>query len=423
MGRPPTSLLSFDQALDVISSYAAKLLSPPPGRRLQIPSRSDRLPLLECMGRVLAEPVVADRDQPPFDRSTRDGFAVHSAEFSRGDRLAVVGQVRAGTVWTGNVAAGQAIEIMTGAPVPQGTDSVAMVEHVTREGAQILALPNRALQPGDNIVPRSAEARSGDTILSPGLRIGPAHIALASSFGYCTLHVHARPQVAILSTGDELVELDTSPAPHQIRNSNSYTLAALVLQNGGEPIRLPIVPDDRNALHANIQAALSADLVLLTGGVSMGEYDLVEEVLLDFGAEFAFTGVLMQPGKPVVFGSLPRPGSSSRLPLFGLPGNPISAQVTFHCFAAPLLHALCAESDISPRFLLAALQHRVDANPILTRVLPARLGGTYHQPELRLIPWRGSGDLAANARADCYAVLPPRTQAFAPGEPVTVLLR
>jgi molybdopterin molybdotransferase len=213
------------------------------------------------------------------------------------------------------------------------------------------------------------------------------------------------------------------PDAQQIRNSNSYGLAALVARAGGEPVRLPIAPDSRSELEQTIHQARTADLMLLSGGVSMGKYDLVEEVLQSLGAEFFFTGVHMQPGKPVVFGRLP---ATSELPaqfFFGLPGNPISTQVTFHCFVEPLLQAISGAAVQGPRFVQATLSEEVAGKAGLMRLLPARLTSNRVRPEVRVVGWQGSGDLAANARANCYAVLPPEQKHFIAGEVITVLLR
>jgi molybdopterin molybdotransferase len=383
----------------------------------------EELPLLDSAGRILAQPIRADRDQPPFDRSTRDGFAVHAKDFSSGNWLRIAGQVRAGEVWTGRpLASGEAIEIMTGAPVPAGADAVAMVEHVEL-GEGVRALAGRSLRPGENIVPQGLEARLGDVVVAAGSAIGAAEIALAATAGLSELAVCAKPSVAIVATGDELVELRETPDSRQIRNSNSYALAALVAAAGGLPDRLATARDVREELLTRIAEARQHDVILFSGGVSMGKYDLVEEVLAELGAEFFFTGVKMQPGKPVVFGRLPlRDGAPARY-FFGLPGNPISTQVTFHCFVEPFLRTILGEFAPSPRFVRATLAQDVEGNPGLTRFLPARLVSDIRQPSVRLVGWQGSGDLAANARANCYAVFPPDRSEFRAGEVIPVLLR
>jgi molybdopterin molybdotransferase len=197
----------------------------------------------------------------------------------------------------------------------------------------------------------------------------------------------------------------------------------LVTQAGGTSWQLPVAPDRREELERLITQARDADMLLLSGGVSMGEYDLVEDVLLSLGAEFLFTGVKMQPGKPVVFGWLPERENKPALPFFGLPGNPVSTQVTFACFVEPLLRAMRGASVAGPRFAQATLADDVDGKPGLTRVLPARLDSNRVRPEVQLVVWQGSGDMAANARANCYVVLPPEIEGFRAGDIVSVLLK
>jgi molybdopterin molybdotransferase len=386
------------------------------------------VPLLESAGRVLAEPITADRDQPPFDRSTRDGFAVHAAEWSDGDSLRVIAQLRAGEAWQfGDVPAGAAVEIMTGAPVPPGADAVAMVEHAVHEGDQVRAAEGRRLTPGENIVPRGTEARVGAVVVPAGTTITAAEIAEAATCGVSGLRVYGRPKVAIIATGDELVGLEEQPAAHQIRNSNSCALAALVQAAGGEAHRLPVARDTCEDLRSRMSAAaaIGSDLLLFSGGVSAGKYDLVEEVLAEHKAEFLFTGAKMQPGKPVVFGRMPAALGDSSVRFryfFGLPGNPISTEVTFHCFVAPMIRAVSGGGVSAPRFVQATLVQAVAPKTGLTRVLPAHLTPDLHRPAVRLVAWQGSGDLAANARANCYAVLPDGRDLHS-GDVITVLLR
>jgi molybdopterin molybdotransferase len=235
--------------------------------------------------------------------------------------------------------------------------------------------------------------------------------------------VFRRPRVAIVATGDELVEIDATPGPQQIRNSNSYGLAALVEEASGEAVRLPIARDNRPELEEIIRSARRCELMLLSGGVSMGEYDLVEEVLQRLDAEFFFNGVRMQPGKPVVFGRLPAADGFPAQFFFGLPGNPVSTQVTFHCFVEPLLWAMGGAEVHGPRFAQARLAEDAMGKPDLMQILPARLTANRVRPDVRLVSWQGSGDLAANARANCYAVLPPAKERFVAGDMITILLR
>lgn len=403
-------VLNFDAALDLVLAHTATVIKP----------AVEQVELLAARGRVLAANVAADRDQPPFDRSTRDGFAIRADDLSRTDALRIVGQLRAGELWQREaLKEGEAIEIMTGAPVPPGADAVVMVEHVEQAEGTIRASGERSLQPGDNIVPRGSEARAGQILLPAGAPIAAAEIAMAAACGQAHLAVFRRPSVAIIATGDELVELDQVPGTQQIRNSNSYALSALVAACGGEALRMPIALDTREAVHSAIEAGRTADLLLLSGGVSMGQYDLVEEVLSTMGAEFFFTGVRIQPGKPVVFGRLPATSSLPARYFFGLPGNPISTQVTFHVFVETMILALAGGSAHGPQFVQATLAEDVQGKPGLTRLLPARLTGV----EVKLVGWQGSGDLAANARANCYCLLPADRDGFHTGEIVRILLR
>ena len=431
-------LLSYAEAAERVQQFIVGLAEDGSAQgRLPEQPDSETVSLNEAAGRVLAEGIRADRDQPPFDRSTRDGFACRAAEANTHQFLALAGQVRAGqapegAAGNGKLAAGEVWEIMTGAPVPEGADVVFMVEHAehsaTAEGFSSaerssnsvrLAAP-RTVAPGENIVPRGSEARAGDLLVSPGVRIGPAQIALAAQCGYARLQVVPRPRVAILATGDELVSVEAVPGPSQIRNSNGPMLAALVSAAGGEAVTLPAVPDRNDALDAAIQQALAADLLLVSGGISMGRFDLVEDALTRAGARFFFGGVTIQPGKPVVFGELPRPGKQP-VPFFALPGNPISSAVTFHLFASPLLAALGGDSSPLPRFALAELTGEWRGKPGLMRFLPARCDFGL-RPQVRLSPWQGSGDIAAFARSNCFLVVPADAEKIAGSSIVQIML-
>lgn len=410
-------IVSFDQALEIVLTQTEQTS----------PRSTEGVQITESFGRVLGKAVVADRDQPPFDRSTRDGYAVRAEDAMEKTWLAVAGEVAAGAQWDGTLAPDHAIAIMTGAPVPADADAVVMLEHVERSESHsmgaIRLMEDRKIAKGENIVLRASEARAGDVVLEAGAHLDAAAVALAAACGAAQLEVFTKPVVAILATGDELVDVTETPGPQQIRNSNSYGLAALVTEEGATPLQLPVVPDRREALKESIRRARSADLMLLTGGVSMGAYDLVEEVLLSMGARFFFTGVKMQPGKPVVFGQLPEWDGLPAIYFFGLPGNPVSTQVTFACFVAPLLQALTGCIVEGPSFVQATLLDNAEGRKGITRVLPARLTSTRLRPEVRLVVWQGSGDMAANARANCYAVLPGDVAQFRAGDVITILSR
>jgi molybdopterin molybdotransferase len=414
------TILTYAEAAALVLEHAQRLAS-------AIPRCTERLSLLDALHRVLAAPVLADRNLPPFHRSTRDGYAIQAASLATGDWLPVIGTLRAGEAAPfAPLAIGAALEIMTGAPVPEGADAVVMLEHV-EIGSGILdgkirLQPDRTVRPGNHIVPAASEAHVGDPLVAAGTRIILTHIGALAAAGAPQVAVFAKPRVAILATGDELVEIDATPQPHQIRNSNSYSLSAQVTVAGGEPVRLGIAHDNLDDLRAHLERAQkSCDLLLLSGGVSAGKYDLVEQALAERGAVFHFTGVRIQPGKPTVFGELPPKGSDAApLPFFGLPGNPVSTLVTFLLFAAPLLRALAGEATPAPRFAQARLT-AAEPPADITRFLPAHLDADWDHATVRRIPWQGSGDLAATAQSNCFVVLAPGT-AIEAGATVQVLL-
>src|SRR6266700_1959070 len=287
-----SSVLSFEDARHAVEEHALQLR--PCGREL--------LGLLDAAGRILAEPIHADRDFPPFRRAARDGYAVRSADVQNLPvTLDVIGEIRAGAAHIPELGPGQAVAIMTGAAAPDGSDAIVMVEYTSRTGDRVHV--TRGISAGENIVPAGSEARRGDRLLEAGTRLGYAEIAVAAAVGRPRLLVHSKPRVAVLSTGDEVVDVDVPPEPNQIRNSKSYSLATQIQAAGGDPVLLPIAPDEPARLRELLAEGLEADLLLIAGGVSMGKYDLVEQVLSDLKAEFFFTGALIQPGKPIVFGS------------------------------------------------------------------------------------------------------------------------
>lgn len=422
----PSLILSFEDARHLVEDHAARLR--PRGKEL--------VELLDSAGQVLAEPVIADRNFPPFPRATRDGYAVRAADLARlPAKLEVIGEIKAGVAPADvpvKLETDQAASIMTGAPAPAGADAVVMVEYTARTGNTVEI--TKGVAAGDNIVPVGSEAKRGERLLSPGMRLEHTTIAVAASVGRSHLLVYAKPQVAVLSTGDEVVDIDVLPGPHQIRNSNTYSLAAQILAAGGEPVLLPIAPDEPERLRELIADGLEADLLLLAGGVSMGKYDLVEQVLAEFQAEFFFTGVQIQPGRPLVFGRVPSDRAQDALGtaggdagaatyFFGLPGNPVSTMVCFELFARPVLEALAGMSPRKLVFLHARLKSDVRTKTGLKRFLPARLSGEFEQAEVELARWQGSGDIAATAKANCYIVISPDRERIAAGEWVPVLLR
>lgn len=410
-----SGVLSFEDARHIVEEHAAKLSFP----------ESEFVDLLAASGRVLAARVVSDRDLPPFPRSTRDGYAVRSVDLAAVPvGLALIGEIKAGESVEkipANVGHGQAVAIMTGAPVPAGADAVVMVEYTSQQGGRVEV--TRGVVAGENIVPCGAEAKQGGVLVERGVRLNDAAIALAASAGKPQVEVYKRARVAVLTTGDEIVGIDTVPGPTQIRNSNSYSLAVQIRNAGGEPVLLPIAPDEPQRLRDLMEEGLKADLLLMTGGVSMGRYDLVEQVLGELKAEFFFTGAKIQPGRPVVFGRCRRAVGGRETYFFGLPGNPVSTMVTFELFARPMLEALCGMARQKLRFVYAKLTSAIRVRKGLKRFLPAILSGEFEDSQVELVPWQGSGDIAATARANCYLVVPPDRELIPAGEFVPILPR
>jgi len=373
------------------------------------------LPVSGALGYVLAEEIRTDREYPPFDRSTRDGYAVRASEATQGASLHCVGEIKAGDTVSWLLAPGTCIQIMTGAAVPPGADAVVMIEFTQRTGDTIAF--DRATQSGQNIVPRGSEARAGEIALSPGLRLGFAELAVAAQVGAVTLQCYKKPRVAILSTGDEVVPITETPGPFHIRNSNIVSLAAQIQLAGGEPVPLANALDRVDDLSAKIEQGLQEDVLVLSGGVSMGKYDLVESVLKGMGAEFFFDGVAIRPGKPTVF------GRCRNTLVFGLPGNPVSTMVTFQLFVIPALDILNGAKPRPLPQLEATLAEPLKEKNGLAHFLPARLDWHASAPQVRVLPWQGSGDISTLTRANCFLVVPADRTDIPAGEKVSVLPR
>lgn len=371
--------------------------------------RVESVGLGECAGRVLAEDVVSDRNYPPFHRSARDGFAIRAADVP--GSLRVIGEVRAGEVFAGRVGSGEAVEIMTGAPVPEGADAVVMVEHCRCGEGSVST--ERSCEPGMNIAPRGSEASAGSVVLTRGTRIDYAGVNWLAGTGHSQVRVFARPVVSILATGDEIVDVERRPEPQQIRNSNAWSLAAQVTRAGGIPAILPVAPDVRDATRELIERGLETDLLLLSGGVSAGRYDVVEPALVELGAQFFFDHALIQPGKPVVFGR-----ARERF-FFGLPGNPGSTMVTFEVFARAAIDLLSGAADAPLPIAHARLTEPFRHKPGLTRFLP----GYVENGAVTPLPWQGSGDVPALCRANAFVVADETRAEYAAGEMISILLK
>ena len=379
------------------------------------PAATASVSLWEALGLVLAEEISADRDYPPFHRSTRDGYAVRSADARKGATLRCSGEIKAGDTVNTALASGTCVQIMTGAAAPPGADAVVMIEHTDRTRDHVRF--DRDTRSGQNIVPSGSEVKSGHAVLAAGTRLGFAELALAAQVGATEIRCAVKPRVAILSTGDEVVAVDALPGPFQIRNSNSVSLAAQTRLAGGEPVLLGNAPDQIGELRIRIERGLKEDILVLSGGVSMGKYDLVETVLKDVGAEFYFDAVAIRPGKPAVF------ARCQDTFVFGLPGNPVSTMVTFQLFVAPAIDILSGASPLPLPLLEARLAAPLDEKPGLTHFLPARVEWPNGVPEVRALAWQGSGDIATLARANAFLVVPPECEQVPASKMVQVLLR
>ena len=398
--------LTFEQARQCV---LAKLRESNPQPSIE------RVSLSEVAGRVLAQPVRADRDYPAVSRSVRDGFAVRAADLP-GD-LRIIGEVRAGETFAGEVQAGEAVEIMTGAPMPEGADAVAMVEHCTMEGDRV-KVP-RTLVPNENVSLHASQARADAVLLKPGHRLGFADAGLLAMVGLSRVEVFARPKVAILATGDEIVEVAETPLDYQVRNSNVTSLAVQVARAGGCPHILPIARDLYDATRDSIEAGLRYDMLLLSGGVSAGKYDIVERVLADLGAEFFFDRVLIMPGQPLVF------GKARGKFFFGLPGNPASTMVTFEIFARSAVELAGGQTESILPLTWSKLSGDFHQKPGLTRFLPALLSTNVCDvtPTVTPLSWQGSGDVPAMSRANAFLVTEPDRESWAAGDWIRVLLK
>jgi molybdopterin molybdotransferase len=380
----------------------------------------ERVPLLEALGRVLAEDAVSDIDVAPFDNSAMDGFAVRAADTSGASvdspvTLEVVSHIGAGDFSELAIGPGQAARIMTGAPVPPGPDAIVMVEHthaVSGDGGvgSVVAIEREAA-PGDHIRKRGEEVRAGQVVLSVGDVLGPAGIGLLASTGNGDVAVYRRPRVAIISTGSELVEVSETPGPGKIRNSNSYSIAAQVIAAGGVPVRFPIVPDDIDATReAFSRAAGESDFIVTSGGVSVGDFDYVKPVLEELG-ELTFCKVAMRPGNPQTLGKI------GGVPFFGLPGNPTSTYVGFEIFVRPALRLMQGFTSLDRPVVRAALTHDVKKKQDRRYYLRARLTNAQDGAGLAvtLAGSQSSALLTAAHMGNCFMVLPQGEGFFAAG--------
>lgn len=385
------------------------------------PLSVERVPLDAALGRILAEDVFADSDLPPFDRAQMDGYAVRSEDVREVPaRLRVVGEAAAGAGWSGTLQAGEAVRIMTGAPMPAGADGVQQVE-VTREAEDGSTVEiDRSTEPGQFYITRASEIRAGERVLKAGEEINAARMAALASFGYAEVAVRRRPRVCVLATGTELVPVGERPGPDQIRDSNTYSLAAYARLAGADVECLPFAGDDAELLRSVIaEASERADVLVLSGGVSMGKYDFTKSALRALDAEVFFERVSLRPGKPTVFARLH--GERQTL-AFGLPGNPVSVSVTFNLFARTALLAMQGAANPRPIEERAILSRPAKGANERASYLPAALttdeaGHLVAEP----LKWGGSSDFVAFANATALVIVPQGVKMIEAGSVVHII--
>ena len=418
-------MLTVEEALELVAKNVA-------------PLAPRRAPLGEAAGLVLAEDMVSDVDSPPYTKSMMDGYAVLSSD--RQPVRRVLEEVAAGAVPQRTVTTGSATRIMTGAPLPEGADAVIHIEKTELiDGGNSVRVHEIALQPGQHVLPRGAATRAGQAVLYAGAMLRPVDIAILAEFGQSVVPVHGRPRVAVLPTGNELVPVGEKPAMGQIRNSNGPMLLAAVAQASGEAIDCGVGRDDREDLRRRIEHGLAADILLLSGGVSAGKYDLVPETLHEMDVEQVFHKVSLRPGKPLWFG-IKREGKR-RILVFGLPGNPVSSFVCFELFVRPAIAALAGRGFAHPAAVTAKLRHAFEHAGGRAAYLPARASMTFDSPAVvtasperrarlavlggatvEILNWQGSADIAALAQANCLVRLPLERLSLKSGDAVEVLL-
>lgn len=400
-----SAMISVAEAIQIVKEQTQPL---PP----------ERVALADALGRFLAEDVVANSDLPPFDRSQMDGYAVRASDIRNAPvRLRIVGESAAGRGWHREMKAGEAVRIMTGAPLPSGADSVQQVEF-TRDVDHDLVEIQQSVQEGRSIVRRGSEVRKGSTILHAGEQINPAVIATLASFGYAQINVGRRPGVAVLATGNELVPVDQKPGRDQIRDSNNYSIGAYAALAGAKVERLPLAGDDKESLKNQIAAAAErADVVVTSGGVSMGVYDFTKAALKELGSDIFFERVSLRPGKPTVFARLP-----SGTLVFGLPGNPVSVSVTFNLFARTALLAMQGAQEAALGEEWALLGRDVQGSKERESYLPGELrtsgeGCLLAEP----LKWGGSSDFVAFTRATILINVPAGAGTLEKGTTVRIV--
>jgi len=400
------ALIQVDEAREIILSKIE-------------PKGVEKVSLDDALGRILAEDIIAQRNNPPMDNSAMDGYAVITADILSATpenpvKLEVVEHVPAGSVASVTLKNNQAIRIMTGAPIPPGADAVLMQEDTDKNGNGILAKDKTEV--GENIRLAGEDVKIGDVVIKKGVAITPSHIGMMAVVGRSNIYVSQRPTVAILSTGDEIIELDGNPTGPCIYNSNGYMLAAQIRSAGGIPCYLGVAKDDEKDLMEKFDWALKCDIVVSSGGVSVGDYDLVKATLDKLGNEMAFWKVAMKPGKPLAFGKI------GERPIFGLPGNPVSSFVSFEQFARPAIKKMMGANEVLPRTVQAKLTRTVHKKTGRLHFMSAVVSWDSGEYTVAPAEEQGSGVLKSTVNANGLLVFPLEKDELKSGDMVTVQL-
>jgi len=379
--------------------------------------QAESVPFHNALGRILAKSLRAGSNVPPFNRSAMDGYALRASDAGQAPaEFECAGMIRAGGGTPPALPPGHAMAIMTGAPVPEGADAVQMVEHTrpSPDGRRVVIL--RAVKAGENIVLAGAEAAAGDVVIEGGRLVGPAELAVIATFGITRVSVWRRPRVALLVTGDELVEVEQNPGPGQIRNSNAYSIGGQLRLMGIEPDSLGIARDDKEELRARVREGVERDVFIMTGGVSMGEYDFGKDVFEELGLQILFSKVAMKPGKPTVFAR-----KGGRL-VFGLPGNPVSTFISFENFVRPAIGRICGLKRPDLPRVRGELLRDMRQAPGRTAFLPAWTAADACSWSIEPLGWKGSADIIGFARANSAVIFPADRDFMAKGETVEAML-
>jgi len=379
----------------------------------------ESIPILDALGRIIGEDIYAGRNIPPKDNSAMDGYAVRSRDTKGASKehpviLKVIEDIPAGSIPQKKTGMDEASRIMTGAPVPEGADSVIRIEDTEKDNGKVKIFAEA--HPGQDIRVAGEDVKEGEMVIGRGNIVRPAEIGMLAALGRSCIRVHQKPVVAVLATGDELVDVDEPPTLWQIVSSNSYSIAAQIIECGGIPLQIGIAKDTRDDLVAKFNAARRADIIVSSGGVSVGDYDLVKDIMKEMGNNMQFWQVAMRPGKPLAFGSL------KGIPIFGLPGNPVSAMVSFEQFVRPAILKLMGHKTLFRKTVKATLKEGIAKEKGTRHFIRARIEYENGRYTAATTGNQGSGILKSMVKANGLIVLPENTASVQPGDEVTVQL-